>query len=146
MLISNIYVDNDAQLFETPRKQLQCQCTRGIDFVGLWLCSVVWNSQNKQSQCHCTRCPDFIGWWLLAVLWNPPSKKTLSHCKNAHIFLWSDSMQCQHRNRTHRSGQKLPPPRKWYLCFQMNGETAHSVKFSNSCALTKVIDLIPGVE
>ena len=32
MLISNISADDDIQSFETPRKQLQCHCTKGPYF------------------------------------------------------------------------------------------------------------------
>ena len=39
---------------------------------------------------------------------------------STYILLGYDALQCQHRNRTHRSGQKLPPPGKGYLCFQMD--------------------------
>ena len=34
MLISNIYVDDDAKSFETPRKKLQCHCNKGPYLLG----------------------------------------------------------------------------------------------------------------
>ena len=61
---------------------------------------------------------------------------------SAHILLGYDSLKCQHRDRTHRSGQKLPPPRKEYLCFQMDGKPAHAAKCSKLQAFTKVVDLV----
>ena len=44
---------------------------------------------------------------------------------SAQVFLGSDSLRCQHNKITYRQGQKLPPPRKYYLCFQMDGKSAH---------------------
>ena len=61
------------------------------------------------------------------------------------ILLGSDPLKCQHKNRTHRQGQKIPPPRKDYLCFQMVGKPAHSAQCSDSRTLTKMIDLILGI-
>ena len=48
---------------------------------------------------------------------------------SAQILLGSDSLRFQHNNRTHSPGQKLPPPGKYYLCFQMGGKNPmlHSV-------------------
>ena len=39
-------------------------------------------------------------------------------------------------------GQKLPPPGKYYLCFQMDGITAHAAQCSRSRSFTKVVGLI----
>ena len=58
------------------------------------------------------------------------------------VLLGSDSLKCQHKNRTNRPGQKLPPPGKNYLCFQMGGETAHAAQCFNSRAFTQVIGFI----
>ena len=44
----------------------------------------------------------------------------------AHILLGSESLQYQDNKTTHRPGQKLIPPRKEYLIFQIYGESAHS--------------------
>ena len=61
---------------------------------------------------------------------------------SAYIVLGSDSLQCQYRNRTHSSGQKIPSPGGEYLCLEINGKTAYAAKCSNSSALAKVIDFI----
>ena len=65
---------------------------------------------------------------------------------SAHIFLGSDSLKCQHKKRTHRPVQKLPPPGKEYLCFIMGGKTSHAAQCSMSRSLTKVIYLILDIE
>ena len=65
---------------------------------------------------------------------------------SAHILSGYDSLKCQHNNRTHRPGQKLPPPGKWYLLFQIDGKTVHSTQFSKSRALNKFIGLIIEIE
>ena len=87
-----------------------------------------------------------------------PFKLPKTHCSytapSYHIFtvptenilFGSDSLKCQHKNITHRPGQKLTPPVKQYLCFQMGGETAHYEQCLNSHALTKVIHLIIDME
>ena len=62
------------------------------------------------------------------------------------ILLGSDSLKFQHKTRTHRSGQKLPPLVKEYIFFQMDGGNAHDSQCSKSCSLTKVIDLILDIE
>ena len=76
----------------------------------------------------------------------PTPKNNSVTVPSAHILLGYDSLKCQDRNRTHRSGQKLFPPGKWYICFQIYGETAHDAQFSNSRVLTKVIYLVLNIE
>ena len=62
------------------------------------------------------------------------------------ILLGSDSLQCQHSNRTHRSGPKLPPPRKEHLCFQIYRKPSHATQCPKSRTLNEVIDLIIEIE
>ena len=95
-------------------EKIQCHCTRGPDFVGFcfWWCSVVQDSQNKQSQYHCTKFPYFVGWWRCTFLWNSQKKNLSVTEPSSHILFRSDSLQFQQKNRTHRPGQKLPPPVK----------------------------------
>ena len=68
------------------------------------------------------------------------------NASSAQILSGSDSLQCQKINITHRPVQKLPPPIKQYLYFQMDGKTAHIEQCSKSCELTKLIDLILEIE
>ena len=75
---------------------------------------------------------------------SPPKNNHGVTAPSACIFLGSDSLKCQHKNRTHRSGQKLSPPGKEYIFFQMGGKTSHSAQCS--CSLTNVIDLILYIE
>ena len=56
---------------------------------------------------------------------NPPETKHSVTEPGAQILLVSDSLTCQHKNRIHRPCQKLPPPVKEYLFFQMGGKLAH---------------------
>ena len=58
------------------------------------------------------------------------------------ILLALDSLQFHHKKITHTPGQKLPPPRKEYLYFQMDGKAAQDAQCAKSRALTKVIGLI----
>ena len=64
---------------------------------------------------------------------------------SSHILLGYDSLQCQHNNIAHIPGQKLLPPGKEYLCFQMDGKSAHAAQCSKSRSLTKVFDLTPWI-
>ena len=67
---------------------------------------------------------------------SPPKKNTVP------ILSVSYSLKCQHKNRTHCPGQKLPQPVKEDLCIQMDGKTSHDVQCYKLRALTKVIGFI----
>ena len=75
----------------------------------------------------------------------PPQKNQSVSAQSADILLVSDSLKCQHGNRTHRSVQKLTLPRKYYLCSRSEGESAHDSQCYKLHALTKVIGLIPWI-
>ena len=72
--------------------------------------------------------PVFLGDDIAPSFETPPKKNQGATAPSAHIFKGSDSLKSQHKNRTHRPGQKLPPPRKQYLFFQMSGKTAHTAQ------------------
>ena len=55
-------------------------------------------------------------------------------------------MQCKHNNTTYRPGRKLPPPRKEYICFQIDGKTAQLSRCAKSGAFTIAIDIILEIE
>ena len=76
----------------------------------------------------------------------PPPKNHGVTATSAQVLLGSDSLKCQHNNRTHRPGQKLPPPGKYYIYFQMGGKTAHAAQCSKSRVLTKAIYFILEIE
>ena len=76
----------------------------------------------------------------------PPRNNRSVTEPSAHILPGSDSLKCQHKNKTHRPGQKLHPPVKEYLCFQMGGKTAHAAHCSKSHLFTEFIDLILEIE
>ena len=129
-----------------PGKQLYWHCTRDPYFVRLWWWSFIWEPQNKQSQCHLTKCLNFLGLWLCTVLWNYLQKNHSITAPSAHILLGSDSMKYQHNNRTCRPAQELPQPGKYYPCFQMNGKTAHDVQCYKSRKLTEGVPLVFNIE
>ena len=56
----------------------------------------------------------------------------------------SDSLQCQHKNRTHSPAQKPPPIGKGFF-FQVYGKTAHATQCSKLRALPKGVDLTPDI-
>ena len=58
------------------------------------------------------------------------------------VMLEYDLLKCQKNNTTHRTGQKIPPYGKEYLCFQIDGKTVRAAHFSKSLAFTKLIDSI----
>ena len=87
MLISNISVDDDAWLFETTRKKDYSVTELGPQ--DSWVMMV-----------HSTLNPP------------PPKKNHSVTAISAHILLGSNSLQFQHKNRTNRPSQKLPPPGK----------------------------------
>ena len=70
--------------------------------------------------------------WVMTV--HSPFKLTQNNhgviAPSAQILLGFDSLKCQHKSRTHRPGQKLPPPGKEYLYFKMVGKTAHDSECS----------------
>ena len=43
-------------------------------------------------------------------------------------------------------GQKLLPPGKYYICFQIGEKTTHAAQCHKTYALTKVIDFIMEIE
>ena len=49
-------------------------------------------------------------------------KETVSLHQVPIFLLGSDSLKCQHKNRSHIPGQKVPPSRKEYIFFQMGGK------------------------
>ena len=77
---------------------------------------------------------------------NPQKNNHGVTAQSAQILLGSDLLKFQQKNRNHRQGQKLTPPLKEYLCFQMGGKTAHATQCYKSRALTKVIDLFLDIE
>ena len=62
-----------------PIKKLHCHCTKGLDFIGLWLYLVVWYFYRQKLQCHCTKCPVFLVIKMHSTF-NPPH---VLHC-NMH--------------------------------------------------------------
>ena len=75
-----------------------------------------------------------------------PKKQSQFHCTKGPGLLGYKSLKYQYNNPTHMSGQKLPPPGKWYLCFQIDGESARSEQCFKSHVLTKLIYLILEIE
>ena len=71
----------------------------------------------------------------------PPKNHSVT-TSSAQVLLGTDSLQYKHNNITHSPGQKLPPPGKYYLCFQIGGKIAHAVQCAKSRSLNKVIDSI----
>ena len=132
--------------FKLPEEtKLQCNCTKGSNFGGVCWWPVVWDYQSKTIIVSLHQVPWFF--WVMTM--HSPlklPKKNSVNAPSAQIFLGSDSLKCQHKNRSHRQGQKLPPPGKQYLCLKMYGETAHDAQCSKSHLLTKVIDLILEIE
>ena len=107
---------------------------------------VVWDSQNKQSQCHWNNSPYFLGDDSAPSFEPHPKKNHGVTAPSAHILLRYYLLKCQRKNRTHRPGQKLPPPGKKYLCSKMGGETSHAAQCYKSSATTKAIDLILAIK
>ena len=70
-----------------------------------------------------------------------PEKNHSVTAQSSQVFLVSDSLQCQHKNITHKLDQKLPPPRN-SIFTQMDGKSYHATQCAKSRAWTKVIDLI----
>ena len=70
------------------------------------------------------------------VMMHSPLKPPKENCgvtsPSAHILLVYDSLKCQHSNRTHRSGQKLPPPGNSIFVFKWMGNLPH-VDFKYFC-------------
>ena len=96
-----------------PIKKLHCHCTKGLDFIGLWLYLVVWYFYRQKLQCHCTKCPVFLVMKMHSYFNPPPSqKKAQCHCTKWPYFLGYNSLQCQQNKIAHRPVKKPPPPRK----------------------------------
>ena len=68
-----------------------------------------------------------------------PENSNSVTAQSAQVFLGYKSLQNQDNNITHKKGQKIPPNRKYYLCFQIDGESARVAQCEKSRALTKFI-------
>ena len=55
-----------------------------------------------------------------------PQKNHSVTAPSAQVLLGSESLQYQENNTTRRPGQKLPPPGKEYLSFQIEGGSTHA--------------------
>ena len=65
-------------------------------------------------------------------LFEIPRKKNHSDTAiDAQVLLGSDSLLCQHNDTTHRTGKKIPPSGKEYVCFIIDGETAWEAQCAN---------------
>ena len=107
-----------------------------------------WSFETTRVNNHSVTVPSALTFWVVKLYSSLKLPKTnyVATEPSAQILLGSDSLKCQHKNRTHRLGQKLPPPGKYYLCFQLGGEIAHAAQCSKSRTLTKVIDLVLDIE
>ena len=83
MLILNISVDDDAQIFETPRKTIIVSLHQVYRF------------------CCVMTIPSHL---------KLPYKKIIITASIEHILLGSDSLKFQHKKITHRKCQKILPP------------------------------------
>ena len=170
MLISNISVDDDSHSFEniiknnyivtTPRTHTLMCCdnaqlsetpriyNHSVTAQSAYIFGVDDGAQSfetlrrKQSQCHYTKFPGFVGLLQCPVVWNSQKNNHIVTAPSAQILLGYDSLKYQHKNIFHRPVQKLPPPVKWYLCFQMDGEISHAAQCYKLSAFIILIDLI----
>ena len=110
MLISNIYVDENYHLFETPE-------IYSVTAPGALILLGYDDDQSFETpriNNHSVTSPS------ANILLGDDDDQSFEIPQNnhsvtvpsAHILLVSDSLQFQHNNRTHRPGQKLPPPGK----------------------------------
>ena len=112
MLISNISVDNYAQSFETPRKVNSSVTAPGLNILlGFYYARLF---ETPRINNHGVTEPS-----ARIILFDESAKSFETPPKNNHIvtapsvhITGSDSLKCQHKNITHRPGQKLPSPGK----------------------------------
>ena len=115
---------------------------QGLEFVGFWWRSVIWDCQNKKSQWPWTKCIVCFGWWLCIVLWN--SQKTITVSLHQVPNFFQDLIYCNVNTRIEIVGQVINylHPIISFFVFQIYGKTTHVTKCSKSRSLTKVIELI----
>ena len=109
MLISNIYVDNYAQSFETPRKRNSSVTAPGPHILlGFYYAR---SFETPRINNHGVTEPSariILGDDSAKSFENTPRNNHIVTAPSSHIS-GSDSLKCQHKNITHRPGQKLPP-------------------------------------
>ena len=107
-------VDDDSQSFETPRLNIQSVTV---------------------ARAHILLCDDD------AHLFETTQKIIVS-LHQVTIFCWN-LIHCNFKKKEipYRPGQKLPPPVKEYIFFQMDKKTVHAAQCSKLRVFIKVIDL-----
>ena len=78
--------------------------------------------------------------------WNYQEKNHSDTAPNAQVLLGYDSLKYKQNYTTNSPGQKIPPPWKEYIFFQIDGKNARAEYCAKSLLLAKVIDFILEIE
>ena len=111
MLFSYISFDNNAQSFEIPRKK--SSVTEPGDHILLGFYDA-WSFDTPIINNHSVTAPSallFLDDEISQYFETPKTNHSVT-APSSQILSGYGSLKCQHKNRTHRPGQKLPPPGK----------------------------------